>query len=79
MKITLKEGAIPVQKPCRCIPVKLRDKFKEEVESLVSKGVLTKLHENEATEWLNSFVTVTKENGSLRLCLDPTDLNQHIV
>ena len=79
VKITLKEGAIPVQKPCRRIPVKLRDKFKEEVESLVSKGVLTKLHENEATEWLNSFVTVTKENGSLRLCLDPTDLNQHIV
>ena len=79
MKITLKEGAIPVQKPCCRIPVKLRDKFKEEVESLVSKGVLTKLHENEATEWLNSFVTVTKENGSLRLCLDPTDLNQHIV
>ena len=58
VKITLKEGAIPVQKPCCHIPVKLQDKFKEEVESLVSKGVLTKPHENEATEWLNSFVTV---------------------
>ena len=30
-------------------------------------------------EWLNSFVTVCKPNGSLRICLDPTDLNKYIV
>ena len=32
-----------------------------------------------APEWLNSFVTVRKPNGSLCICLDPTDLNKHIV
>ena len=32
-----------------------------------------------APEWLNSFVTVRKPNGSLHICLDPTDLNKHIV
>ena len=30
-------------------------------------------------EWLNSFVTVQKPNGSLQICLDPTDLNKYIV
>ena len=32
-----------------------------------------------APEWLNSFVTVRKPNGSLHICLDPTDLNKHKV
>ena len=30
-------------------------------------------------EWLNSFIIVKKLNGSLRICLDPTDLNKEIV
>ena len=33
---------------------------------------------HEHTEWLNSIVTVVKEDGSLRLCLDPKDLNKAI-
>ena len=27
------------------------------------------------TDWVNSFVCVTKSNGKIRLCLDPKDLN----
>ena len=30
------------------------------------------------TEWINSIVPVMKEDGSLRLCLDPEDLNKAI-
>ena len=30
-------------------------------------------------EWLNSFVIVKKPNGSLRICLDLTDLNKDII
>ena len=30
------------------------------------------------TDWVNSIVCVTKANGSLRLCLDPKDLNSAI-
>ena len=32
----------------------------------------------EHTEWINSIVPVNKPDGSLRLCLDPKDLNQAI-
>ena len=30
-------------------------------------------------EWLNSFVIVKKPNNNLRVCLDATDLNKHII
>ena len=30
-------------------------------------------------EWLNSFVTVKKPNGNLRVCLDPTNQNTSII
>ena len=34
---------------------------------------------DEKLEWLNSFVCVHKPNGSIRLCLDPTHLNEYIL
>ena len=30
-------------------------------------------------KWLNSSMIVKKPNGNLRVCLDPTDLNKHII
>ena len=46
---------------------------------MVKAGILTKLDKNQANEWLNSFVVVRKPSGKLRVCLDPTDLNPHII
>ena len=46
---------------------------------MVKDGILTKLDKNQAAEWLNSFVVVRKPSGKLRICLDPTDLNPHII
>ena len=40
------------------------------------EGIITEVHEH--TEWINSIVPVMKEDGSLRLCLDPKDLNKAI-
>ena len=46
---------------------------------MVKDGVLTKLDKNQAMEWLNSFVVARKPSGKLRICLDPTDFNPHII
>ena len=46
---------------------------------MVKDGILTKLDKNQAMEWLNSFLVVRKPSGKLRICLDPTDLNPHII
>ena len=34
--------------------------------------------QQEPTEWVNEIVVVNKPNGSLRVCLDPRDLNKEI-
>ena len=33
---------------------------------------------NEPTDWVNSMVVREKPDGSLRICLDPKDLNKAI-
>lgn len=41
-------------------------------------GILTKIEEGEPTSLVNSLVYRRKQNGRLRLCLDPKDLNAAI-
>ena len=44
------------------------------------QGIISKFDGRDISpEWLNSFVIVKKPNGSLGICLDPTDLNKEIV
>ena len=79
VKIHLTKDAKPVRRPCRRVPVAIRGKFKDELDSLCKQKVLTKLDKNEVTEWLNSFVNVDKEDTSLRVCLDPSGFNPYII
>ena len=77
VKIHLTKDAKPVRRPCRRVPIAIRGKFKDELDSLCKQKVLTKLDKNEVTEWLNSFVNVDKEDTSLRVSLDPSGLNPY--
>lgn len=43
---------------------------------MMSLGVISKVHE--PSEWVNSLVLVEKRNKSLRVCLDPRNLNNAI-
>ena len=54
----------------------MQSAYKPEVDRLVKENIITEVHEH--TEWINSFVPVIKEDGSLRLCLDPKDWNKAI-
>ena len=74
--ITVDPSVKPVQKPCRRVPFALEDKVKLELLRMEQLGVITKVEE--PTEWVNSFVTVTKKSGDIRLCLNPTDLNRAV-
>ena len=88
-KLRLKPDAVPVKHRPRKVPVHLQDAFHEEVERLVKIDVLEKV--TEPTEWVNSFVIVEKVIDSLnahspnhvikksiRLCIDPKDLNEEL-
>ena len=62
--------------PPRRVPVALRDKLKAELDRMEKQHVISKI--TEPTDWVNSLVTVEKPNVSLRVCLDPKDLNDAI-
>ena len=70
-----------MQKPPQRVPLALKDQFKQELDNMVSQGILSKLDNANVNvpEWLNSFVVVKKPNGKLHICHDPTDLNPYII
>ena len=72
-RIQLKKGCIPVQHPPRQVAVSRKLLYKAELERLTQLGVIKEVREH--TEWINSIVPVKKPDGSLRLFLDPKDLN----
>jgi transposase InsO family protein len=59
--------------PARSIPLALRDQVKEELDKMVSRGIIEPV--DEPTEWVSQMAVVKKANGSLRICIDPQALN----
>ena len=72
--IRLKEQYKPVQHPSRSVPVAMQSTYRADLNRLVKEGIIAEVKEH--AEWINSIVPVMKSNGSLRLCLDPKDLNK---
>ena len=58
----------------RKTPIALKDAIKEELDSMVSQGVIRKV--TEPTDWVSSLAYSKKKSGKLRICLDPRRLNQ---
>ena len=78
--IELQGDAGPIRKATCKVPLALKDKFSAEIQSIVEQGILSEVTQSMKTpEWLNSFVIIKKPNGNLRVCLDPTDFNIHII
>ena len=75
-EIYLKSDSVPVVHPPRRVPIAIRDKLKAELEHMEREHVIKKV--TKPTDWVNSLVTVEKPNGSIRICLDPKDLNDAI-
>ena len=66
----------PTQHSPRRVPIAIRDKVKEKLEDLESKGIVEKV--TIPTEWISSMVVVTKPS-KIRICLDPQDLNKAVI
>ena len=79
ISIKLKDGAVPHIEPIRHVPHAMQEPLKQELDKLVSEGILHKVDISEPIEWLNSFVCMKKPNGKIWLCLDPTHLNRWII
>ena len=78
--ITVDPNVVPVVHPPRHLhAIALRDEIKTELEDMIQNGIITKIQEGDPTVWVNSLVFRLKDNGKLRLCLDPKDLNHAIL
>lgn len=73
-KLTLKDNVTPVRHPPRRAPIQLHDKIKNELQRMLDLGVIRKV--DEPTDWVSSITYRHKNDGSLRICLDPKPLNK---
>ena len=76
--IVLDPNVPAVVHPPRRMPISLKDDIKRELDEMVNSDIIAKIKEGEPTRWVNSLVYRRKQNGRLRLCLDPKDLNAAI-
>jgi len=60
----------------RRVPFRLRDKIGCALDNMESSGTITKV--KQPTGWVQPTVNVLKPEGSLCVCLDPTELNKCI-
>ena len=75
--IQLDSSVKPVVHAPRSIPAPIRVQVKEELDLLERKEIIEKV--TEPTEWVNSMVVVRKKSGRVRICIDPTNLNEAIL
>ena len=66
----------PTIQPQRNVPLRLRDKLKETLDNLERNNIIAKVEE--PVDCVSNLVIVEKPNSTLRLCLDPPDLNEVI-
>ena len=76
IKLHLKDDATPYIAPPRKCSIHMREKIKAELDSMENKGIIRKV--NEHTDWCSNVVFVTKKDKSLRVCLDPKNLNENL-
>ena len=74
--IVIDKTVPPVVHLPRKVPFGLRSKLKEALRKLVRTDVIARV--DGPRDWANSLVIAEKKNGTLRLCLDPRDLNMAI-
>ena len=77
--LQLKPDSNPYQAPQRCVTYTLEKQFQDKLERLQQQDIIAPLGVNETSEWCNSFMSVPKANGKVRLCLDPAWLNQALI
>lgn len=78
-KILLKENAIPKANAPRRVPLAIKKKLKDKLDSLEKNKIIEKT--TGYSEWVNNLVTVEKKDKekSLRICIDPAALNESII
>lgn len=76
-EIKLKENYVSKIHAPRKIPFKIKPILKNKLDELEHMQIIEKVEK--PTEWVNSLVLVHKNDGDLRICMDPKDLNKAVM
>lgn len=67
----------PVINRARRIPLSMADKVKAELDRMEQNGIIEKV--DQPTDWVSSMVVIEKKDKSVRICLDPRELNKAVL
>lgn len=73
-RLHLKEEAVPFIDPPRKFPIHTKETIQKELDKMCAMGVIRPVREH--SDWCSSLTTATKADGTLRICLDPRNLNK---
>ena len=74
--IVIDKDMPPVQNRPRKVAYALKEDFERKIGELEKQGVIAKVET--PTAWISNCIAVRKPNGSVRVCIDPSDLNKAI-
>ena len=77
-KLQMRQDSYPHQAPPRRVSYALQVQLKEELDRLQKQQIIVPLDAEEISEWCSSLVLLPKSNSKVRLCLDPSRLNNVI-
>lgn len=77
VELKVAPDAQPVQLPPRAVALSVLPKLKAELDKMENEGIIRPCPET--TDWVHNLVIVSKKNGDIRLCLDPKNLNKHLI
>ena len=77
VKLELDPTVAPKQQPPRKTPVAIRDALIKKIRQMERDGIVEQV--KKPTPWISNLVTVPKDDGSIRVTLDPAHLNKAIV
>ena len=76
-KLVVDPNVPPRIDPPRRTPIALKDKIKSELDKMVDQRIIRTIEE--PTDWVSPLTYVTKRDGSIRVCLDPRQLNKALI
>ena len=58
----------------RTVPVPKKEAMRKELDKMVAEKIIAPV--TEPTDWVSSVLAILKKDGSVRIFLDPRDLNK---
>ncbi|XP_075741826.1 uncharacterized protein LOC142792927 [Rhipicephalus microplus] len=75
-KMVLRKDAVTVVQPARRVPIALKGRLRQELQRMEKASIIVKV--DEPTDWVSPLVVVHKNDGTLRICMDPRAVNRSI-